>query len=68
MDGLQRAWSEQALPCPSEIIIQGGGKMMLLAKKKSQFGTVKGPTQCIFDQGKSKGQCNVQATEKPLTS
>lgn len=40
--------------------------MMLLAENKSQIGMAKGPIQCIFDQG-SKGQGNIQATEKPLT-
>lgn len=67
MDGLQRAWSRQALRWPSEIIIQGGGKMMLLAENKSQTGMAKGPIQCIFDQG-SEGECYIQATENPLTS
>lgn len=41
--------------------------MMLLAESKSQIGIAKDPIQCIFDQG-SEGQCDIQATENPLTS
>lgn len=47
-------------------IIQGRGKMMLLAENKPQIGMAKGPIQSISDRG-SKGQGNIQATEKPLT-
>lgn len=66
MEELQGAWSRQALPFPSQLIIQRGGMMMLLAANESEIGMAKGPVQCIFGYG-GKGQCNIQSTENPLT-
>lgn len=65
MDRIQSAWSRQALPFPSELTIQRG-KMMLLIADESQIGTAKGPVQCVFGQD-GKGQPNIQSTENPLT-
>lgn len=66
MDGLQSAWSGQALPFPSELAMQRGWKMMLLVANEPQIGMAKGSVQCIFGHG-GKGQHNIQSTENPLT-
>lgn len=65
MDGIQSAWSRQALPFPSELTIQRRGEMMLLIANESQIGLARGPVQCIFGQD-GKGQPNIQSTENPL--
>lgn len=66
MDGLHVPDQDRALPFPSELTIQKGRKMMLLAANKSQIGIAKGPIQRRFGQA-NKGQPNIQSTENPLT-